>query len=124
MKTLNEYEQRELAAFRAQKYAYFDNVKSFSESLADMNIAEQIRWIENGTYGCGACLALQKAFQTACERPRMNGKAIVGGVILHAFYGKPFKGWQKLPPGIQAKFDAAVADWMAGEKDFAAQWID
>lgn len=120
MKTLNEYEQRELAAFRAQKHAYFDSAKDFAERLDSMDIPEQIRWIANGTYGLGACLALRLAVEGLS--PRCNAVARVGQVILHAFCGKPFTGrdWHKLPPGVQSRVNTACEAFLSSEKEFAA----
>lgn len=114
-----DYERRELAAFRNQKHRFFDSTADFAERLATMDLEEQIAWIENGSYGAGACLALREAVTTAAEHPRMNGRAHVGAVILHAFYGAPFTNWKKLPAQVQERMNSAVDAFRAREHDFA-----
>lgn len=114
-----DYERRELATFRNQRHRFFDTVADFAERLATMDLDEQIAWIENGSYGAGACLALREATETAAARPRLNGAALVGSVILHAFYGAPFTHWKKLPAQVQDKINRAVTDFRAREHDFA-----
>jgi hypothetical protein len=117
MQKENEYQRRELMGFLNQKNRYFDTVKEFSENLDDMNLAEQIEWIENGSYGAGACFALQNTLKRIT--PRMNADAHVGQTILHAFYGCPFRHWQKLTPKVQRDFAAAVHKWMGKKHTFA-----
>lgn len=121
MKTLSqsEYEARELRSFLNSKHSFFDSTKDFAERLESMDIPEQIEWIANGSYGAGACLALRKAFDYAHESKSCNGPAHVGAVILHAFYGRPFRSWKKLPPEIQAKVQSACEAFLASSPDFA-----
>ncbi len=112
-----EYQHMELKRFYAQKDKYFDTVKEFSDDLESMDILEQIEWIENGTYGAGACFAMQKTLKNLT--PRMNHKAHVGGICLHTFYGKQFPYWQKLSDAAKEKINQAVAEWMKQKHAFA-----
>lgn len=121
MKTMpqSDYESRELHSFLNSKHAFFDSTKDFAESLASMDIPEQIEWIANGSYGAGACLALRNAYEYAKESKRANGPAHIGAVALHAFYGRPFRSWKKLPPEVQAKMQSACEAFLASSPDFA-----
>ncbi len=112
-----EYQTHELKLFRAQKHSYFDTVKDFAEHLEDMDIPEQIEWIANGSYGAGPCLALQAAVRSIT--PRSNGPARIGSVILHAFYGKPFTAWNRLPEPVRARFQAACEAFLAAPQEYA-----
>jgi len=104
------YQQRELTAFLNQKHAFHDSVKDFSDYLENMNIPEQISWIENGSYGAGACYALQREVKGLTNRT--NNNARIGQIVLHAFYGKPFRYWQKLSPAAQKAMNDAVYSWL------------
>jgi hypothetical protein len=115
-----EYKDKELRDFRASTGKYY-TIKEFSAWLEHTDIAEQIRWIENGTYGCGACLALQAVLQLVKRSTRLNKKANVGQIILHAFYGSRFRYWRKLSATAQNKFDSAVSEWLGKEHDFAIE---
>jgi hypothetical protein len=117
MKTNREYQARELQMFLNQKNRYFDTVPEFSESLESMDIPEQIEWIEDGTYGAGACLALQHTLKGIT--PRANAIARIGQTVLHTFYGAPFTKWQKLTPKAQAAITKAVTRWMKKKHHFA-----
>jgi hypothetical protein len=117
MQTNQEYQKKELAAFLNQKNKYFDTVKEFSENLEQMNLSEQIEWIEYGSYGAGACFALQHTLNRIT--PRMNADAHIGQTILHTFYGCPFRYWKKLSPKAQKDFSAAVKRWMKRKHTFA-----
>jgi hypothetical protein len=121
METQREYQKRELQSFLNQQYSYFDNVQDFADNLAAMDIYEQVTWIENGSYGAGACLTLQKEFNGLTDR--MNKRARIGQIALHAFYGKPFIHWRKLPVEVQKKINSAVDKWMEKEKDWAIELI-
>ena len=113
--TEKEYQTNELKRFHAQRYGYFDNIKDFSATLedADHNL-EQIEWIENGSYGAGACLALQLALKGLT--PRTNRLARIGSVVLQALYGAPFTKWNKLSLQAQESMNWAVYQWLAKEK--------
>jgi hypothetical protein len=114
----NEWEERELVAFRRQNNKYFDSVKDFNENLENSNIEEDLEWIANGTYGAGACLALKKTFEGLNNR--MNKRARVGQVLLKALYGADFRYWSKLSPDVQEALNKAVDKWIAKpNKDFA-----
>ena len=120
--TDREFQMNELTRFAVQNSAYFDSISEFDKSLLDMDILEQIDWIENGSYGAGACFALQRALKNSGART--NKQARIGAVVLHAFYGKPFVGWKKLSKAAQAKMNKAVNDWLSQAHEFAALLVD
>lgn len=122
MQSEREYQQREMRDFLNQKNRYFDTVSEFAENLDQMDILEQIEWIENGSYGAGACFALQNTLRNIT--PRMNAKMHIGNTVLHAFYGCPFRYWNKLPANVQDKVNAAIETWMKQEHSFASTLID
>jgi len=111
-----EYQQRELRQFYNQKCCFFDTVKEFSDSLEEMDILEQVEWIENGSYGAGACLALQAALNGIT--PRCNAVSRIGSVVLQAFYGAPFRYWKKLSQQAQTKTTEAVSEWLKQSHNF------
>ena len=111
------YQNKELSGFDNSNHAYFDNVADFAESLDRMDIPEQIEWMENGSYGAGACFALQRALNQLSNRT--NNVARIGQVALHALYGKRFMQWNKLPVSVQDKMSAAVGEWLGKDHSFA-----
>ena len=115
------YQVNELRRFQQQKSAFFDTVKDFDEWIIASDVHTQIEWIENGTFGAGACLELQRIFQGLSNRT--NKTARIGGVVLMAFYGAPFSKWNKLSKAAQAKMNKAVNKWIAQEHDFALQSV-
>ena len=115
------YQQNELNGFLKQSTGYFDTVREFSDGLETMNIPEQIKWIENGSYGAGACFALQRTENGLTNRT--NNRAHIGGTVLHAFYGKAFKAWGKLSERARKKMDSAVAAWLKRPHDYAQKLI-
>ena len=115
-----EYQKMELASFLSQKSSYFDTVAEFAESLDQMDLTEQIEWIENGSYGAGACFALQRELNGLTNR--MNKTALIGHVVLRAFYGGPFRGWNKLPVETQNRLNKAVNTWLKQDHEFAMKW--
>jgi hypothetical protein len=120
--TEREYQELELAAFKASKNAFFDTPTEFSAHLAEAGpkwAAQQAEWIENGSYGCGACLALRQAYEWAEGSARANKHAAVGRVILHALNGAPVE-WRRLSKAAQAVIAAAVAAWYPRPRDWAA----
>lgn len=112
-----EYQKKELSEFLNKKNRFFDTTKEFSESLEEMDILEQIHWIENGSYGSGACFALQNTINRIT--PRMNAEAHIGGTILHAFYGCPFRYWAKLSDKAKKHFSTDLKKWMKKKHEFA-----
>lgn len=119
MKENEAYQRRELTNFLNQKHRYFDTVKEFSANLEDMDIPEQISWIENGSYGAGACFALQMFSRPEYLKMKRNKRAHVGYVILQAFYGCPFRYWGKLSDKAKDKMNVAVDQWMSQDHEFA-----
>lgn len=115
--TKSEWQAQELRLFNAASHPFFESTKDFAEWLESTDLDEQITWIENGSYGAGACFALQQAL--ASVTPRANGNARVGSVILRAFYGAPFTQWKKLPETTRTRFDAAVSAFRNRTHDFA-----
>ena len=114
--TEKKYQQRELRQFYNQKFSFFDTVKEFSDALEEMDILEQVEWIENGSYGAGACLALQVALKSIT--PRCNAVARIGSVVLQALYGAPFRNWKKLSQQAQTKATEAVSEWLKQSHNF------
>ena len=112
-----EYQTNELAIFLNSKNCFFDHVKDFSDNLETMDVLEQIEWIENGSYGAGACLAMQKTLKGIT--PRANAEARIGQTVLHALYGKPFPYWKKLSTKAQNNVSKAVKKWSARKHSFA-----
>lgn len=114
-----EWENRERRDFLTRNAPYHDTPAELAHWLDNSDLDEQIEWIENGTYGAGAALALKDAVATVKAHPRMNARANVGHVILRAFHGAPFTRWNKLPETTRTRFDAAVGAFLAREHDFA-----
>ena len=114
-----EYQKNELIRFLNQKDCYFDTINEFSDQLENMDIPEQIEWIENGSYGSGACFALQNTLNHIT--PRCNATVRIGKIVLHAFYGCPFRYWSKLSPKAQKKMTGAVEKWMKQKHTFAQE---
>jgi hypothetical protein len=122
MQKENEYQRRELLGFVNQKNRYFDTVKDFSYHWADTSaedFLEQLEWIENGSYGAGACFALQAALNSLNKRT--NNNARIGQVFLKCLYGAEFTAWKKLPATMQDNLNKAVTIWLAQEKNFAQE---
>lgn len=115
--TKKEYQKRKLSNFLNQKHKYFDTVKEFSANLEDMDILQQIEWIENGSYGAGAYFALQNKLKRIT--PRMDARASIGQIALHAFYGCPFRYWGKLSDTAKDKMNVAVDKWMLQKHEWA-----
>lgn len=118
MENNKEYQKHELVNFVNQKHSYFDTVKEFSDNLEDMDILEQINWIENGSYGAGACFALQNTLNHISKR--MNANSHIGSIVLHVFYGKHFRYWGKLSDKAKKAIDEAVIAWINQEHNFAS----
>ncbi len=117
-----EYQKKEMTDFINQKNRYFDTVKDFVDQWGDSTAEElltQLEWIENGTYGAGACFALQSALKSLNKRT--NNNARIGQVFLKCLYGKEFRYWAKLPATMQFNFNKAVETWLAQEKNFAQE---
>ena len=117
MMTEREYQMNEWMRFVNSKYSSFDTVKEFNDWILNSDILEQLEWIENGSFGAGACLELQRTYAGLTNR--MNKRAQIGRVLLHALYGKPFNKWNKLSKQAQDKLNAAVDTWLGQDKDFA-----
>jgi len=112
-----EYQKNELIRFQKQNARFFDTVKEFDASLLDMDVDEQIAWIENGSYGAGACLELQRVLNSLTKR--MNARANIGNVVLKALYGADFRYFKKLSPEVQDKMNKAIDLWLTKEHEFA-----
>jgi hypothetical protein len=116
-----EYQTNELMNFLNSKSCYFDNLADFEQWLLNTDLLEQIEWIENGSYGCGSCLALQRTFKSLNNRT--NKQARIGNVILHCFFGKRFDKWNKLSKSVQNILNDAIQQWLEQEKSFAIESI-
>jgi hypothetical protein len=120
--TEQEYQNYELRLFTAQQYTFFDTVEEFSKTLEDPEwLLQQMDWLENGSYGAGACLELQRVLRYLGARH--NRTANLGQVLLHALYGAPFKNWAKLSDKAKAACNWAVEKWDKQEHDFAMKLL-
>ena len=119
-----EYKASELAHFNRGE-SYFDSVRDFISHHESCNAAwfqTQLEWVENGSYGAGACFALRDTWERIKDNSRVNKPAHVGKVLLHALNGGEFSGWQKLPKPMQTAINSAVESWIESEKDFAINY--
>jgi len=117
-----EYQKKELTNFINQKNRYFDTVADFVEQWGDSTADElltQLEWVENGSYGAGACFALQVALNSLNKRT--NNNARIGQVFIKCLYGSDFRYWAKLPATMQENINKAVEQWLAQEKNFAQE---
>jgi len=122
METNQEYQSRELRDFLRTNRTFFTSVAEFAARLETMDIPEQAEWVANGSFGAGASFALQRAIVAAGANPRRNGRALVGQVLLKAFYGADFPHWRKLPAGVRATLDAIAADFLTNPPAFGQKW--
>ncbi len=118
-----EYQRLELKRWYTQmnsKTPYFDNLADFvtrwGESSKD-DLLTQLKWIENGTYGAGACFGLQVVLSSIT--PRMNAVAHIGRFFLSALWGSDFTKWNKLPRKMQLTITSVVNAYMKQKPDFA-----
>src|SRR3972149_9189562 len=117
-----EYQKKELTNFANQKNRYFDTVADCVEHWGDSTteeLLEQLEWVENGSYGAGACFALQATLKSLNKRT--NNNARIGQVFLKCLYGADFRYWNKLPATMQFNINKAVETWLAQEKNFAQE---
>lgn len=127
--TENEYQSRELRRFdleHCRADGYFANVREFStriEGSGSAWVSEQIEWIENGSYGAGACMALQRAFAWGSESKRRNLEAACGQVVIKCLAGRDYP-WKKITPAAREILSDCVRGWLAGEKSWAMTLID
>jgi len=122
METNQEYQSRELRDFARTNRPFFDSVAEFAARLETMDIPEQAEWVADGSFGAGASFALQRAISMARDNPRMNGKALVGQVLLKAFYGADFPHWRKLPVSIRETLDSIAEDFLTNPPAFGQKW--
>ena len=118
--TKEKWKEYELKLFNSKNNAYFDNYKEFIEKLNNDEpefLTEQLEWIENGTYGAGACLALKNCFNGLNNR--MNKTARIGNIFLKCLYGAAFKHWNKLTKDTKTKLNNVVDEWLKKNKEFA-----
>ena len=128
MSTNKEYKEREHRDYLNGK-GFFDSLVDFiadhSEVKADL-FEIQLEWIENGSYGAGACLELCRVWDWVSTSPRANKQSAIGQVLLSCLYGKQWqtRDWRKLPPAMQADLNNAVDAWLSESRDFAITWND
>ncbi len=116
-----EYQKNEIARFNSEKHCYFDNINQFIESLKNGDQLTDLNWIENGSYGAGACLVLQRVVNSL--NSQTNDRARIGNILFRCLYGRHFRGWNKLPEDIQTKLNVAVDAWLGQEHNFAITLI-
>ena len=115
-----EWKAAELKRFHAKSYGYYDTIAEFADTLLDEGwLYEQLTWIENGSYGAGECLALQRAFSWGSESKRRNLNAAVGNVFLSCLYGREFNHWGRLDAETHDRLNRVVARWIKKEKEWA-----
>ena len=121
-----KYQQNELSEFLSGKHGYFETSAEFNshiEKLGEEELTTQIEWIENGSYGCGACVALQNAERWGSASKRRNLKAAVGKVVILAIAGQPVRG-QSIGMRAQNIIVAAVEKWLSRpEKNYSIKSI-
>lgn len=126
--TENEYQSRELRRFdleHCRADGYFANVREFStriEGSGSAWVSEQIEWIENGSYGAGACLVLQRAFTWGNVNKSRNIEAATGAVVIQCLAGRVYP-WQRISPEARAILSGCVRKWLASEKSWAMTLI-
>jgi len=120
--TETEYQKNELDRHyreMSRKEGYFDGVADFAETLDSADwMQEQLEWIENGSYGAGACFALQMVMRHMTGRH--NKTAHVGRFLLSCLNGCEFNAWRKLDKATQERVNTAVNQWLAETHEFAA----
>jgi succinylarginine dihydrolase len=120
--TNKEYQENELKRFRNEQSAYYDNLNDFiayHDGIKKADVVETLEWIENGSYGAGACFQLQKVFNYVKDNNRVNKAMHIGNVLLKCLYGADFKNWNKLPVDMQKAFNSGVEKWLKSKKTFA-----
>lgn len=118
-----EYQKRELHWFKSSRKSFFETATEFDEYLTSKGsewIMQQIDWVANGSYGVGACLALQMAYTYNPPSKTYNREACCGRVILRAFYGTDIR-WQQLSKETQALFSECVNSWLIGKVEFGIE---
>jgi|TARA_Y100000034_G_scaffold47212_1_gene58118 hypothetical protein len=101
-----------------KKASYFETLAAFDSNVDDYNYnLEQLEWIENGSYGVGPCLALQKVENSL--NGRTNNVARIGQFFLSVMYGCRFQQWNKLSKVSQAAVTKAVKKWLSQKHEYA-----
>lgn len=113
-----KWQAMELHLFNNKSNTFFDSVKEYEKDMSAKWMLQQLEWIENGSYGAGACFALQRAI----ESKRGNVIARVGQVFIRATYGDRLN-WHKLSKNIQNNMTAIVKQWLKNNKNFASDLI-
>jgi hypothetical protein len=122
------YQQRELAIFRAEQtsksHKYFDTWEDFEENLTNSNPLTDLEWIENGSYGLGACLYMQRIVKQLTIRT--NDIAQLGRFLLSVLYGEefPVRYWWKFRDSTRQTVNIAVRTWLKQEHNFAQEYKD
>lgn len=123
------YQKNELRRFdleHCRTDGYFSHVREFSERIEGNGaawVSEQIGWIENGSYGAGACIALQRAFAWGSESKRRNLEAACGQVVILCLAGREYP-WQKISPAAREILSACVRKWLVEEKSWSMTLIN
>ena len=122
---MNEYnyQKSELMRYSRERHRapFFNTVKEFDDTYRGnvKFLTEQIKWIEQGTYGEGACLALQRTWLYVQNNNRVNKRAHIGQHLLRALWGCRFPYWNKLSHELQSELNQAVGIWMKDKKEWA-----
>lgn len=123
---MNEYnyQKSELMRYSKERHRapFFNTVKEFDDTYRGnvKFLTEQIKWIEQGTYGEGACLALQRTWLYVKDNNRVSNKrAHIGHILLRALWGCTFPYWSRLSSELQSELNQAVDTWMKNKKEWA-----
>lgn len=121
-----KHQWNELIKF-TENHPHFDSVTDFeNEYNGDMDhLYTQLEWIENGSYGEGACIALQRVWLWVKDNNRVNKCRHIGNILIKAIYGANFEGkWKKLSPSFQREITYVAQKWIEKPKDFAITLVD
>ena len=117
------YQKSELIRYDRERNRapFFDTVKKFNDGYEGNTeyLIEQIEGIEQGIYGAGPCLALQRTWLYVQNNNRVNKRAHIGQHLLRVLWGCRFPYWNKLSSELQSELNQAVDIWMQSKKEWA-----
>ncbi len=122
IETDRDYQKRELRTFYSHQAKlenrYFNSTSEFNVQLQNsFPLITTLEWVENGSYGAGACFALQAVLNGLNNRT--NNIARVGQFMLSVLYGANFNYWRRLTSDVQDEATKAVKQWLKQEHNFA-----
>lgn len=117
-----EYRNNEIAQFRAGNGPFYRDSREFAESMKDLSsmwFLTQLEWIENGSYGAGACFVLRDTWEYIQDNKRCNRVAQIGTVLLSALTGRATSArswWTSLDQETQYRINHAVVAWLENDR--------